>query len=507
VRTWETAFVVLQLPVWLRLWWKRGLNLRFSGVLSLLWLVLSAIALAVHLGLEHPRWQMGPAYLLFAAGALRVLRRYPLRQTRREVRGGEAVAESGGRLTAGRRGKLRSAAMTAAAVCGLVLLALPYLLPVPRLEKPTGPYSVGTRIYHWTEEAGSGGEAASPRELMVQLWYPAAAVGGGRKAPYIPGLEQLGRELQKHTGIPAFLVRYLNMGDTGARLDPPLSGAKAQYPVILFSHGWPGFRFTYHYLVEGLAAKGYVVAAIDHTGGALAVAFPDGHVELNTGGPPEVDLPAWDRLIDDVWTKDDRFVLDKLEELSRHDPEGALTGRLATGRAGVAGHSFGGDNALSVLGEDRRFKAGVSLDGAFYGTGGAEKRPDQAFLWVCTEKTAAKPDLPRPDARELAQAGLTKAEYAQYAAAFQERLERSLAEDSRLLIRGASHSSFSDLYLFSPVLRWKDRGPDLYPVHRRVLDYVAAFMDEHLLDGPPGELRGLARSDTGVQLSENGRKE
>lgn len=495
MRAWEAVFVALQLPVWLQLWRKRSLNLRHSRLMKLLWLVMSAIALGVHLGLEHPRWQMGPAYIVFAAGAFRAPRRDPTRQARHE---------------AGRRSMLRTAAMAAAAICGTVLLALPYLLPVPRLEKPSGPYPVGTRIYHWTEgadsEGSSGAAGGRPRELMVQLWYPAAAAEGGKKAPYIPGLDRLGSELQERTGIPASLLHYLNMGDTGAFLDSPLSGAKAQYPVILFSHGWPGFRFTYHYLVEGLAARGYVVAAIDHTGGASAVAFPDGHVELQTGGPSEVDLPGWDRLIDELWTKDDRFVLDKLQELSRYDPAGFLTGRLAADRAGVAGHSFGGDNALSVLGQDRRFKAGVSLDGAFYGTGGAGKAPDQAFLLVCTEKTAAKPDLPRPGDKELARAGLTKAEYAQYTMAFQERMDRALAEDSRLLIKEASHSSFSDLYLFSPVLRWKDRGPDPYSVHRRVLDYVAAFMDEHLSGGPPGELRRLAQGDAGVQLLEKGRE-
>lgn len=475
MRLWEAALTILHLPAWC--WFMSKLlfhrKLRLPVMLKYSWVALILAALVAHLWLEGGRWQMGPAYILTAAGGLSSL-----------------LNRKATRVKPLRLRYIRIILGCLAGLTGLVLLQLPWLVPVPRLPAPEGPYVVGTRSYHWVDASRpetEAGLAQGPRELMVQLWYPAdqgAAASPSPSAPYVPGLPQLAGELEKQTGVPAQLLSYLNLADTHAKLDVPISTNQPSYPVILFSHGWPGFRFTYHYLLAGLASQGYIVAAIDHTGGASAVVFPEGRVVTAAEGPDELDLPAWDKLIDEIWAKDDGFVLDKLAQLNAADPDGLLNGHIDLQRIGVMGHSFGGDNALAVLGQDRRFKAGISLDGAFYGASGSNKLKEQAFLWICTEQSTQYLGLPRPSEEGLRRAGLTRQQYEKYLSAFRLRHDTVKQEGSELMLKGITHSSLSDLYLFSPVLRFRDRGPDPIQAHKKVLGYVTGFFNQQLTASP-----------------------
>src|SRR5690349_85862 len=53
--------------------------------------------------------------------------------------------------------------------------------------RPSGPYAVGRTLYHWVDEAHADEFAPNPgtkRELVVWVWYPAAAPGP--RAEYLP---------------------------------------------------------------------------------------------------------------------------------------------------------------------------------------------------------------------------------------------------------------------------------------------------------------------------------
>lgn len=66
----------------------------------------------------------------------------------------------------------------------LASVGLCLVLPVFQFPKPTGPYAVGTAIRHLVdtnrEETHAAGRGAL-RELMVQIWYPAAYQGSPRR--------------------------------------------------------------------------------------------------------------------------------------------------------------------------------------------------------------------------------------------------------------------------------------------------------------------------------------
>lgn len=62
---------------------------------------------------------------------------------------------------------------------------------------------------------------------------------------------------------------------------PPASSSTAKHPLVIFSHGLAGTRNTYSQYCSALAAKGYVVLAIEHRDGSgPAVLLP----ESSSGG-------------------------------------------------------------------------------------------------------------------------------------------------------------------------------------------------------------------------------
>ena len=176
---------------------------------------------------EGLRWQMIP---LFLAGGVLVLLSLLLRQMSPDA----AVHPS----------KLRQVTTVAAISIGACALAfaaaLPLLLPVTRLPPPSGPYEIGTLTYHWIDnERAEAFSALSSdrRELMVQLWYPAAPSRNLPRAPYVePGrtLAPLARLLR----LPKFFFSHLQYASTNAAQAAPITEEPTRFPVLVFSHGW-----------------------------------------------------------------------------------------------------------------------------------------------------------------------------------------------------------------------------------------------------------------------------
>ncbi|MDQ0047993.1 putative dienelactone hydrolase [Paenibacillus polymyxa] len=49
------------------------------------------------------------------------------------------------------------------------------------------------------------------------------------------------------------------------------------------------------------------------------------------------------------WVKDASFVVDQIEELSKHDPDQRFTERMDLERIGMYGHSFSGAITVQML--------------------------------------------------------------------------------------------------------------------------------------------------------------
>ncbi|MFI9202267.1 alpha/beta hydrolase family protein [Streptomyces sp. NPDC053048] len=221
--------------------------------------------------------------------------------------------------------------------------AAPAEVPAPTTNTP-----VGTRTLHLVD--GSRPDpwkpAAGHRELMVSLWYP-AAVRHGKPAPYAS--KELSRKITGKEDLAGVRTHAIVNA---------LPAPKAR-PLVVLSPGFGLSRTSLTALGEDLAARGYAVAAVDHTYEA-PVEFPGGRVEdCLICDKPNVGDVIGNR------AKDIGFVLDRLTA-----PGSGLS--VDRRRIGVAGHSIGGASAVRVLREDPRVTAAINMDGNFFAEPPAE---------------------------------------------------------------------------------------------------------------------------------------
>ncbi|MBT2211061.1 lipase [Actinomadura sp. NEAU-AAG7] len=289
-------------------------------------------------------------------------------------------------------GPKRRSVLVAAGAAGLLLAIAEPAAATVRGERvrlclpgPSGPRRIGTTSLHLVDRSRQDPwTAPAPRELMISLWYPTLSGDAHRRAPWLTSagaslyLEQAGEDLQ--TPLDGVVLPMAHAG-----LGAPVNARGRGNPVVLFSPGHGSMRAMGTALVEDLASRGYVVAAIDHTYDSQFVEFPGGRLELKRDptGSPEEEIARAAK----VRLEDTRFVLGRLAALNagrNPDAEGrelpnGLQGSMDLSRIGMFGHSLGGATAADIMAEDSRVLAGADLDGTIPGSV-ADTGLDRPFL-------------------------------------------------------------------------------------------------------------------------------
>ena len=413
-------------------------------------LLLVPLLIVVHALWEKPRWQMAPAY-------------------------GQSLVV----LTVDWAGRWPAFGANGWVIFGgvslyLLAVALPYTLAVPHLPRPSGRYAVGTRTFYLVDPARSdvfAPDQAEPRELMVQVWYPAQKTAKARHAPFIADFKIGGPAIARRFGFPPFIVRHVDLARTHSLLDAPLAAADVPFPLLTFSHGYLGLHSQNTWQMEELASHGYVVVAPNHTRGAIVTVFPDGRVVFGLTAPPEdMSVEQAGRLGMRQWAEDVAFVLDQLTGWQA-DPAHPFYGRLDLARVGSLGHSMGGGTAVQFAALDARCRALLLLDG-----------------WL------------RPlDEPVLAQAGrapllamLSEGEFGQVNGALAAQLAAGRADAWVLRIAGSGHYDYSDLPLLSPLTRLLGaKGPINGRRAAQIINaYTLAFFEATLRERPSPLLAG-----------------
>ncbi len=176
-----------------------------------------------------------------------------------------------------------------------------------------GPYTVGVT----TLELG---------DRLVEVWYPAArgSEKGSEKESYFirdwlpPAIDAI---LPAEANPPFVTDAYRG-----------LPAADGRFPLVLFAHGFSGFRDQSTVLTTHLASWGFVVAAPDYLERGLAAAL---------GQRPTVPRA-------DVEVSRSTVDLLKAEDVR---PGGALAGHVSAERVAIFGHSAGGGSAVLFGGE------------------------------------------------------------------------------------------------------------------------------------------------------------
>lgn len=199
----------------------------------------------------------------------------------------------------------------------------------PELAK-RGPYGVGVKTLDLVDKGRPNilkfKDGATPiydRPITIEVWYPAVIPDSAAE------IEIYHHVLGLHGQEDRPLVPITFKGR--ALRDAEADRNESAYPLIILSHGYPGYRYIFTYLAENLASKGYVVAAIDHTDSTYFDAGPFQSTLLN-------------RSLDQL------FVLDEIDRLSHGDSKSFLSGLADARNTGIAGYSMGGYGVLNVAG-------------------------------------------------------------------------------------------------------------------------------------------------------------
>lgn len=262
------------------------------------------------------------------------------------------------------------------------------------LPEPCGNYVVGLAHieYQYTTAAGKS------RTIPATAFYPADSRGGLAPAPYaIPEILPFSQRMFRDK-----LEGNLLSTQTHCYLGAPVSARQADYPVILYNHGFTGYEMQNTVLCSDLASSGYVVFSISHPGESAAVRYADGQVEMVD---PEVireqdarqadesvraafeaaitaeDEATWRAALQEVYTKESgmnrRLALwvedtihaaDYLKVLNQSPAFPLFHGKLRLSAGiGLTGHSFGGATAAQACRDDARFMCGINIDGGTFG--------------------------------------------------------------------------------------------------------------------------------------------
>lgn len=162
--------------------------------------------------------------------------------------------------------------------------------------------------------------STTDRALTVEVWYPA-------RAPKSTRTQRATYEDQTRSGASFSL-----QGEAVRNAKQALG--KEQFPLVVISHGYTGYRSIMFYLAEHLASHGYVVASIDHTDSTNA--------EIDFATAPGAGFVS--TLLNRA--RDQQFVLEALNNGKTHK----LATLIDPERAAVIGYSMGGYGALNTVG-------------------------------------------------------------------------------------------------------------------------------------------------------------
>jgi dienelactone hydrolase len=238
-----------------------------------------------------------------------------------------------------------------------------------------------------------------PTGSKVEVWYPAnGGVGFGSDTydlrSFLPAsvANRLGPKVHAYVS-------------TDASRDVAVGAAGERFPLVVFSHGYAGFRDESTFLTTRLASWGMVVAAPDHPSRDLAAVLSP------SVGPVTTD--AGDILA----------TIDLIRAANRRIG-GPFQGRVDMSKIAVVGYDAGGRAAMQVAADPRvaGYVALASDDHATSGAAPAVRAPAKPSLFV-----AGDADRVVPPADTAA------------------RFRRAPAPSYEWVLGGAGHNAFDDL--------------------------------------------------------------
>lgn len=314
------ALFVAAVIVTLVMRWLQPRNRQVTATL----LAMIGILAALHLVFDGWRWEMIPAYAMWAAVS------WILSRDLRRVSGAKAGESSRWAAipSAGQR-VIWGGLLGVAAIAAVVIPA--WAFPRINLPEPDGLYYVGRLDVTLTDTARNN------RPVDVTVWYPAEEPNG-RTLRYHPQPGRLASALATGTALPGFTFRNLTAGRTHSTNGPRFSIREGFSPIVLVAPDDSGSRYEGTALHERLASNGYVVASVGDDGSTVA------------GSSANLAQRVADLAM----------VLDRLVRLPAGGAIDTLVGHVRVDRIAVFGRGAGASAALELAATEPRVTAVVA---------------------------------------------------------------------------------------------------------------------------------------------------
>jgi hypothetical protein len=441
-----------------------------------------------HFLTEGYRWQMVPAYLLALLIFIATFRNLKF-----------AVSPPSDKEIKDKKW-IRFTGISFCLLLFIISAALPILIPVLVLPNPTGKYAIGTQYLLFIDNG---------REIGVQVWYPASTTSPNvEPEPYWVEPYELSKIFTRRVSLlmplPSYWLAHYSLTKTHAYLDAPIANDEDAFPVLIYSHGFFfGSNDENTALMEELASHGYMVFGIAHPYDVPFFIYPDKTIKSFDHRDELLCRQLQDFLADkeleslreklkqtesfseqlkilkeiegistmSIWREglnerigDVRFLTDEIEKMNRRS--GMFAGKLNLEKLGILGFSYGAITTYNACLLDKRFKAGVNMDGFTAGFGMLEGNLTQPFMFTYSENNNGINDY-----------FFNKAADTIYA----------------ITIAKTAHSNYADLSLAGGFQKLTGQlgKIDGNRCIRIINDYILNFFDKHLkgsnsslLDGP-----------------------
>ena len=362
----------------------------------------------------------------------------------------------------------------------ILAIALPMLLPVLEFENNQGEYSVGVKNIQFVDsdrEEILTKDSTDYRNLTYRIFYPSTAQEGNF-VDYIPNFERVKSAYQKKLGWPLFLLDYLEYFKIEATENAVHLDAQ-KFPLIIYSHGLTNNYTEAAGRMMKLAAKGYVVAAINHTYSSdyaiLANGKVVGYKALSQLGDPIDKVDSVKTIIANQWLTDVRSVIGQLKQSKESQA-------IDFENIGLIGFSAGG--TMATLGSYKidHVKAAINLDGTPRGINFMNKpQCPQLFMFREPEEFSDAQIKAWGITREMIDAPIRLIN--QRAA----KILSATPEASYIVrIPGTKHSNFIEYALISPLSQELDIGGsiDSWKCYDMINEMLYAFLDKNLKNKP-----------------------
>lgn len=353
-----------------------------------------------------------------------------------------------------------------------VSVVLSSVLPVFTMPNPTGEYGIGETTKVLVDSSRSETFTKNPtdkRNVAVSVWYPTdkSAQKKKEKESYP---DSLGEAISLVFNLPKQLFSHLSLVKTHVVKNATISNKKKNYPVVLFSPGIRSTRYQSMSAIEELVSRGYIVVGMDHPYTSAKVTLANGKNAYYQADPKfSTSKGLYDYNVKSVAVraKDVSFVLDKLESWNKNNSK--FTGKMDLDKVGMFGHSFGGATTAEALAQDKRIKAGVSLEGGFWGTV-SSKGVTQPFMYIMSGNTA---ESLKPNSKIK-----EKVSYEEFEPDLKSAMSKSTNDTYYLTVDKFYHQSFTEIAFISPYLF--ARGLTPYHTVDITRTYVSDFFDQYL---------------------------